>query len=124
MKMIQVINPNFNSALSSLMKEALPVKVSYKLVGVTKLLSAEAEKYESLRKELLQKYGLKKEDGELDTDENGNVKFDQEGINKFSTEITELHNIEIEVEPIDIDMLGSDVKVSAENLMLLDGLLK
>ena len=75
---------------------------------------------EKKRNDIVIKYAKKDDNGEIISDENGNVKI--ENTNKFNEEIYELLNTEIDVEikTISIDKL-SDLKISpAEITSLLD----
>jgi len=46
---------------------------------------------------LIKKYGEKDENGELITDENGNCKIEQVGLDTFSKELNDLVTMEVEI---------------------------
>jgi len=106
------------------MKQPLPLKAAYKLRGVVKKAEAELTQYEEMRKEALQKYGKKKEDGTLDTTETNNVQFEtQETLQVFLKDIGDLTNVDVDMPAITLTELGADIRLSTEDLMNLEGLI-
>ncbi len=124
MKLARLIDPEFQKSLSSLSKQQLPLKVAYKLRNVLKKVEEEINIYEDLRKEALNRYGKKKEDGTLETNESNNVLFSsKEEMISFLKEIGELTSSEVEMPSISVDELGENIKLSAEDILNLDGFL-
>lgn len=120
MKLLRVVDEKLHAALQKLSNEQLPLKTAFKLKGINKLIKDEFAKYDEVRKEALQKHGLKNEDGSLKTDEKNNVKFDQDGMKGFIEELNELSNMEVEIPTISLSELGS-VNLTAAQLEALDG---
>jgi len=124
MKLARLIDQGFQNSVRTLMKQPLPIKVAYKLRGVVKKAEEELNQYEEMRKEALQKYGKKKEDGSLDTTETNNVQFEtRESMQDFLKDIGDLTNLDVDMATISVEELGGDIKLSTEDLMNLDGLL-
>jgi translation initiation factor 2 alpha subunit (eIF-2alpha) len=122
MKLARIISKDFQEALRKLNGQALPAKVAYKLKSISKTVDSENQKYEEVRIASLKKYGEKDENGEVKTREDGNVMLSKEGAEAFLNDLNELVNIEVELPTIRIDDLG-DVKLTAEDLMNLEGLI-
>jgi hypothetical protein len=93
--------------LSKLVNESLPVKISYKLSKIIPLLNAELERFEKFRVERISKYG--------EADEEGNTKVLPENVEVFVNEMNELmaESIDLDFDPISIDTLPDDTKLSA-----------
>jgi hypothetical protein len=124
MKLARLIDPEFQKSLSSLTKEKLPLKVAYKLRNVLKKVEEQLNIYEDIRKEALNKYGKKKEDGTLETNEANNVIFaSKEDMMGFLTELGDLTNLDVEMPTVAVDELGEAVQLSAEDIIHLDGFL-
>ena len=60
--------------------------------------------------ELIKKYGEKDENGELVTDDNGNCKILNEGLDEFSKELNELIETEVEINANKISIESLDDK--------------
>ena len=124
MKLARLIDSGFQNSVRTLMKQPLPLKAAYKLRGVVKKAEAELTQYEEMRKEALQKYGKKKEDGTLDTTETNNVQFEtQETLQVFLKDIGDLTNVDVDMPAITLTELGDDIRLSTEDLMNLEGLI-
>ncbi|WP_337872886.1 hypothetical protein [Ignavibacterium sp.] len=97
--------------IANLLKLELPVKTAYKLAKLSNTIQSELREFEQLRNNLIKKYG--KQSG----DEIKIEPTDKETFGKFSSEITELLETEIEINytPINIDELGS-IKLSAYDI--------
>ncbi|WP_337871629.1 hypothetical protein [Ignavibacterium sp.] len=97
--------------IANLLKLELPVKTAYKLAKLSNTIQSELREFEQLRNNLIKKYG--KQSG----DEIKIEPTDKETFGKFSGEITELLETEIEINytPINIDELGS-IKLSAYDI--------
>jgi hypothetical protein len=70
-----------------------PLKFAYAAARNRRELGEFVTAYEASRKALLNQYGTKKEDGELDIDEHGNVKLVDK--DAFAKGMTELHEQDV-----------------------------
>ena len=87
-----------------------PMKVSLiaKLLRLSDELEKENRLIEKQRKEILQKYGKKDENGELIIDENGNISFDQANLNEVNQEFNSLLGTELEINADKLPMDSMD----------------
>lgn len=92
--------------------------------GTVKKIDEELNKYNELYKDIIAKYARKKEDGTVDFQEDGSVIIPNENIADANREITELNNIDIELESLSLDDLGKDASLTVEDLLVLDELVK
>ena len=120
MKLARLIDDRFHTALAKLSDELLPLRTTFKLKGIAKVVREEFTKYEEVRKSALQKYGVKNEDGSLKTDDKNNVQFDEDGIKAFITEINELAALEVEVPTLKVSELGDKVRMTVDDLLQLE----
>jgi hypothetical protein len=102
------------AALEALNKitTSVPLKFAYAAARNRRELSEFVTTYEASRKALLNQYGKKKEDGELDIDEHGNVQLvDAQAFAKAMTALhnedlpdLKLHQVALADFPADIDL--------------------
>jgi hypothetical protein len=124
MKLGELANPKFFQTLNKLASAELDMPIAYKLKGIMVALDAEHQKYEELRKGLLEKYGQKDEAGELISDERGELKFESdEDRAKLVEEVNELMAVEVDVKTIKVEDV-SGVKMSVQELMVIDSVLE
>jgi len=123
MKLGRIIDSRFHAALNKFAGEPLPLRVAFKLKGISKLAQNEFAKYEEVRHAALAKYATKNEDGSIKVDETSNAVFDNNGLQEFMRELAELSNIEVEVRPIKLSELGDNVKLTLAELDVLDGVI-
>ena len=102
------------AALEALNKitTTVPLKFAYAAARNNRKLGEFVQTYEASRKALLNQYGKKKEDGELDIDDQGNVQLvDAQAFAKGMSELhtedlpdLKLHQVALENFPADIDL--------------------
>lgn len=84
-------------ALQKLAKREVKAKLAFQIARLLKAADKEIQQFNETRMDLIRKYGEKDENGELNTDENGNCKIKPENISVFSTELNELMATEVEI---------------------------
>ena len=84
--------------LKKLAGQPLRGKVAFQISKILKRLEDELTLFNNTRVDIIKKYSQTNENGELISDENGNVKLKEETIEDFNKEITELLNMEIEID--------------------------
>ena len=104
-----------------LSQKQLKARSAYTIAKILKAADAEMETFNNSRVDLIKKYGEKKEDGELNTDENGNVRILPEALESFNTELKELldTSVEINANKVKIEDLG-DVEFTPAEIAQLD----
>jgi hypothetical protein len=123
MQLAKMLDVRFKSGLSKLIAADIPLKSAFKLKGILQAVNDALRTYDEVRLEAVKKYGLKKEDGTLEVDENQNVKFDQEKYADFAKEMEELIATEIDVAKVSISELGEKVHISVDELNFLEPIL-
>ena len=104
---------NAELSITKLLTSPLPVRISYRLSKVVKIISTELQQFEELRQKLVEKYG--------ETDSSGMVTVTQTNPPPFLAEINGLLDefIEFPDVKISLDDLG-DVKLSAVEMTTLE----
>lgn len=112
---------NSVDSLKELLNYDIPVKTSFKLIKNTKKIDSVLDLYNEANNKLIEKYGDRKESGELDVSPEGNIKISQDKINDYMKEKSDLLEIEndIDIEVIKSDELLLD-KVKPSILLALD----
>ena len=75
----------------------MKVALVAKLLRLSDELQKESQLIEKQRVEILEKYGKKDENGQLVIDENGNVGFEGDNIEKVQKELYDLSELEIDI---------------------------
>lgn len=111
---------NATDGLKGLSQKQLKARCAYAVGKILKSADAEIQSFNETRMELIKKYGEKDENGELKTEENGNVRIPPEGLNDFSKELRELLDTEVEISAnkIKMDDLGNVEFTPAEMAQL------
>ena len=111
---------NSTEVLQKLSQTELKAKLSWAVTKLLKAADKEMQDFNEARMNLIQKYGEKDENGELITDENKNCKIPEAGLQKFSAELNELveTEIEINVNPLNINDLEDKEFTPAEMAIL------
>lgn len=107
------------SSFSKLVNKELPIKLSYRLSKLIKLLASEHELFNQNKNEIIKKYAEKDEEGNIKQLENGRV--DIINMQSYQNEIGELYEISfnIDFDKIKIDDLA-DINISVQDLLYLD----
>lgn len=101
MKIKNSVILNSTTALKELMDcPDIPIKVSFKLIKNVKKIDEALETYNAANKKILEKYGEKRDDGNLNFDKDGNIKIIN--IDKYVEDRNELLEMEND---IDIDVI-------------------
>lgn len=123
MKLGIIADPRFHKSFSKLVAAEVPIRVAFQLKSIAKAINEEVVKYEELRRALIQECGIKKEDGTLDIDEKGIVKFEEQGGAVFQKQMSELMNIEVILPSIKLSDLGESTLLSLADLTNLEGII-
>lgn len=123
MKLAKLVDPQFQAALRKLAAEELPLRTAFSLRGIIKQANDELAKYDEVRADALKRLGDKKEDGELNVDENGSVKLSEENMKSFVEQLNQLLAADVPMQAIKLADLGTKLNVSATDLLTLDSLI-
>ena len=88
---------NAIQVIDELSEKPMKVALIAKLLRLSDELQKENQLIEKQRREILEKYAKKDENGQLIIDKNGNVDFESENIEKVQNELYELSELEIDV---------------------------
>lgn len=112
---------NSTDGLKGLSQKSLKARSAYAVSKIIKAADAEMTTFNETRMELIKKYGEKGEDGELKSDENGNVRILPESLNDFNKELQELLKapVEINANKIRMEDIG-DVEFTPAEMAQLD----
>jgi hypothetical protein len=112
---------NSTDGLKGLSQKQLKARSAYAVSKILKAADAEMNTFNETRMELIKKYGEKGEDGELKSDENGNVRILPESLNDFNKELQELLKtpVEINANKIRMEDIG-DVEFTPAEMAQLD----
>jgi hypothetical protein len=119
MRLGDISNPTFHSALAKLLAQDLPVKTSYKLKKLVDVCEPELKRYNEHRSSIINKYCEKNEDGTPKLNEKGEFSVNGENVGPAQQELIELSLIEFDCAyKVSIDELGS-ANLSAVDLTAL-----
>ena len=111
---LQTVIDNIN-VLSELAKKEIPAKAAFIIARILGQITDEYNTYQTSRRQLIEKYGEKDENGNLKTNEDGNAFIRKEDINKFNEELKALVSTKVTI-------LGENIPLSSlENLNFTPG---
>lgn len=88
---------NSTEVLQKLAQKELKARMALAIARVLKEAEREMTNFNEVRMNLIKKYGEKDENGELITDDKGNCKILQEGLETFTKELNDLVEMEVEI---------------------------
>lgn len=111
--------------MRELSTKTLKGRAAFRVARLLRELEKEFTLFNEKRVELIREYAQKDENGEIKSDENGNVTLDQTRLNEFYEKLDELLNAEVEInaEKIDIDDFG-DVDFTPAQIINLEAFIK
>ena len=118
-KLEQLINSA--ESLKSLSQKSLKARSAYAVSKILKAADEEMTAFNEARMNLIRKYGEKDDNGELKSDENGNVHIIADSLNTFNQELRDLMDTQIEINAnkIQINDIG-DVEFTPAEMAQLD----
>lgn len=112
---------NSTETLQKLSQQDFKAKLAWSIARLLKAAEVEIQSFNDTRMTLIKKYGEKDENGELVTDDKGNCKILEEGIETFGKELNELINTEIEINANKIKMdLLEDIDFTPSDMAVLE----
>lgn len=112
---------NSTDGLKGLSQKPLKARSAYAVSKILKAADAEMSSFNETRMDLIKKYGEKGEDGELKSDENGNVRILPESLETFNKELQDLLKTEVEISASKIRIEDiDDVEFTAAEMAQLD----
>jgi hypothetical protein len=126
--MIQVtLNDILNNAeiFRELSTKSLPVKTAFKVARLIRELDKENTTFDESRRQIIEKYAERDENGIIKQTAEGNIQLQQDKIEECNNELVELLNttIEINVDKISIDALG-DIKITPAQMINLEAFIE
>ena len=117
---LKEINNIFQSLNKLLIREDLPIKLSYPLSKLGKLIENESRSFEESRMKIIEKHGEKDEDGKLIQKDNV-INIPKDNLDDFNLEFNELLDINMtfSFQPISIASLDENLNISSIDLMIL-----
>lgn len=133
MKVTNFVLVNMMNTLQGYSSKKLPQKIGYAITRNLMNISKEYEVYDTQLKKIFEAYSdhiVKDKDGNVQTNPNGIPVVDAPVSGEFNEQITELLNIEIEVELYHVDQSAFDYEdrdaydaMSAQDIMFLISIL-
>ena len=107
------------SSLSNIISKELPIKISYRLSKLLKVIASEHELMIQQRNEIINKHAEKDEDGNVKQLDDNKINISSPIL--YQKEINELCEIgfNVDFERVSIDELG-DINISVQDLLHLD----
>lgn len=85
-------------AINALSQEKTTMPTAYYIAKNTKIIKEEAASIDEARQKLIMEFGEKKDDGSLNTQENGMVKIEDSKLTAFTEQLNSLLNAEIDID--------------------------
>ena len=88
---------NSSETLQKLGQKDFKAKLAWSIARLLKAAETEIQGFTEARMNLIRKYGVKTETGDLFVDEKGNYRVEPEHVNDFNKEVNELAATEVEI---------------------------
>jgi hypothetical protein len=125
MKLSKVLNPKFQELLGKLLVSEVPMKTAFKLKKVSKVLDDALKDYDATRMEAIKKFAELDEEGIPKSDANNNAIFLTDELRmSFANELSELLDVEIDINKVSVDELGEKLTLSAVDLTFLEDIIE
>lgn len=107
--------------MRELSTKSLKGRVAFRVARLLRELEKEFTLFNEKRMDLIKEYAQKDENGEMKSDENGNVTLDQDRLTEFYQSLDDLLNADVEInaEKIDAEDLG-DVEFTPTQIISLE----
>lgn len=112
----------FQSALRKLASQPLPPQTAFKLKRIIKLVNEETKNFDEIRNDIIDSYAVRDTNNTIQTLPGGAVQLNLDLKPEWSKKLEELYKLEIELPTISIKDLNDGVKLSAEELLILDSI--
>lgn len=100
-------------------------KLAYKIMKFCKGVATEEEFYNTKRAEIIQKYAIKDENGQIVVSDTGMASFVPDKIDEANSAMRELNNIEVDVPNIKFTIAELDeLKLSVADMFVLDAFIE
>lgn len=117
---------NSVEVLNKLNNMELPIKFSYELYKDIKNINAELDIYNEKKSQLISKYALKDENGDVLIDSDKTVQLINENIDLWNKEINELLDIIVNIDIVKLDLnelINSNCSISPAELKIVEYLI-
>lgn len=112
---------NATVTLNQFSQTKVSSKLAYKIMKLCKSVASDEEFYNTKRNEIVQRYALRGEDGNIIIDDNGIVRIIPDKIVEANEALKELHSVEVEIPSIRFKLSELDeLKLSAADMYALD----
>ena len=116
---------NIIPVLKELLEKPFKGAIAFKLARLVRELDKESSLFEFSRQKIAEKYGLRDENNNLITDEEGNIKLQQDKINLCNEEMMNLLNTEITISADKIPMSAfEDIEITPTQAIIISFLIE
>ena len=123
MKLARLTDARFHTALAKLNAQPMPLRIAFKLKGISAKVAEELRKFEELRTSALERLGKKDAEGKVMTKPDGAVEFEPEQLKAFAAELNDLGSMDVDMPSVKVEELGDKVILTADELTHLDGVI-
>ena len=124
MKLTKNIIINSREARKNISAKELDVKTSFKIAKNIKTIDEISNIFVDEKRKLVSKYGTKDDKGNLKVDDHGVAEIDKDNLEKWNKSYAELLEIENEVAIEKIKLSELDIKVSPQELLSIEYMIK
>jgi hypothetical protein len=122
MKLAVIANPKVREILLELIDSDIPIQASWKIKKMVYKFDEHHTMYKQSELDLIKKYAVLDTDGEMLVGEKGEISVDPANMEKWTAEMTELVNVDIDMPTVSIKDFGNKIDLKPKKLIILDGL--
>jgi hypothetical protein len=116
-----IASHNFQTTLQKLAEQPLAPITAYKIKKILKLATEEIKNFETIKNDIIQTFAERDAEGKV-KQVPGGVQLDITRKAEWDPQLKSLFAIEVELPKLKLQELGESVKLTALELMALDGL--
>lgn len=106
-------------------QEKIVAKLAYKIMKLCKSAAADEEFYNNKRKEIINMYAVKDENGQIAVDDDGMITIVPGKIDEANAAIAELNNIEVDMPSVKFTLAElEELKLSVADMFVLDAFIE
>lgn len=115
-----IVSSEFQATLKKLASQPFPLQTAFKLKRIIKIVNDEVNNFDEIRNDIINSYAVRDVNNVIQTLPGGAVQLNLNLKSEWSKKLEDLYKLDIELPTISLKDLSESIKLSAEELIILD----